>query len=77
MLTVAWLHLFQECLLSDGHHLGREDFLTQLMAYTSITHHALLHPTAVFFDKVSLLPAGRNPDSVVHCVCFKPIPDTQ
>nr|KAG5714655.1 hypothetical protein BaRGS_000143 [Batillaria attramentaria] len=40
-----------ECLLSDSHHLGRDEFLGQLTNYTNITHPALLRPSAVFFDK--------------------------
>ncbi|XP_070188248.1 serine/threonine-protein kinase 31-like isoform X2 [Littorina saxatilis] len=43
--------IIMECLLSDGHHMGRDDFLAQLMAYTSMSHPSLLHPSAVFFDK--------------------------
>lgn len=46
----------QECLLSDGHHMGREEFLAQLTTYNSISHPALLHPVTVFFDKVNQFP---------------------
>ncbi|XP_025097157.1 serine/threonine-protein kinase 31-like isoform X3 [Pomacea canaliculata] len=43
--------IIMECLLSDGHHMGREEFLAQLTTYNSISHPALLHPVTVFFDK--------------------------